>query len=81
MDLEIKKKRLIYQSLHRGCKEVDYILAKFAPCINELSQEELNLYEEFISEDDWDIYAYLTDNKETPKKYSNPLILKLKALL
>jgi antitoxin CptB len=70
-----KVKRLIYQSWHRGCKETDLILGKFAKQnLANLSDEELSLYEEFIEENDWDIYAWITKKSPLPEKYHHPLI-------
>jgi len=67
-----KLKRLLYQSIHRGCKETDALLGKFArKYLNNFDNDEIKLYEEFISEDDWDIYAWITGTKEFPKEHEN----------
>ena len=53
-------KRLLYQSLHRGCKETDMILGNFATkYLHSFTDEEIDLYEAFINEKDWDIYAWI----------------------
>jgi antitoxin CptB len=72
MSGEKRLKRLLYQSLHRGCKETDAILGKFAQkYLSTFDENEIDLYEKFISEDDWDIYAWLTGSKEFPKEHEN----------
>jgi antitoxin CptB len=77
-EITILRKKLIYQSWHRGCKETDIILGDFAKdSIHHLSTEELYLYQEFLSEDDWDIYAWIVGREEAPKKYQSWLISKI----
>ena len=72
MSRDERLKRLLYQSIHRGCKETDALLGKFAQkYLDTFSEEEVDLYEKFISEDDWNIYAWITGNKEFPKEHEN----------
>ena len=67
-----KLKRLQYQSAHRGCKETDMILGRFAEkYLKDFNDEEVNLYEEFIAQDDWDIYAWVTEKKPLPDDLKN----------
>lgn len=75
MTQETRRKRLLYQSLHRGCKETDMILGNFATkYIYKLSDAEINLYENFINEKDWDIYAWITGTQELPKEHDNEVV-------
>jgi antitoxin CptB len=65
-------RELIYKSWHRGCKETDILLGFFAKsCVQNMSDETIALYKDFISEPDWDIYAWLTDGANPPEKYTN----------
>ena len=76
---QTKLKRLIYQSTHRGCKETDFLLGKFATAhLKSFSNEELETYEKFISEDDWDIYAWLTGELPFPLEHDNEVTTKLR---
>ena len=75
MNENLRVKRLIYQSMHRGCKETDTLLGKFAQKqLNNLSSKELSLYESFISENDWDIYAWLVGTLPIPEKHRNGVV-------
>ncbi|QED23851.1 Putative TPR-containing mitochondrial assembly factor-like protein [Candidatus Deianiraea vastatrix] len=69
--MDDKVKKLIYQSSHRGCKETDFLLTNFAQenCIN-MSERELKVYEEFLSENDWDIYNWIVTNSNYEERYS-----------
>jgi antitoxin CptB len=75
MEKEIRLKRLLYQSLHRGCKETDMILGNFAnKHLMKLSDTEIDLYENFINEKDWDIYAWVIGAQNLPEKHDNDVV-------
>lgn len=64
-------RELIYKSWHRGCKETDILLGFFArSCLNGMDKISLQLYRKFISEPDWDIYSWLTENSSPPAEYA-----------
>lgn len=74
MNKEILLKQLLYRSKHRGCKETDIILGKFADAqIKDFSQEKLELYQKFIEEDDLLIYDWILGKREVLPEYSNLL--------
>lgn len=73
---EMLLKRLLYQSWHRGCKETDMLLGQFAKKhLHEFSDEELVLYEQFLEENDWNIYAWLTQQLPFPEPYLGSTML------
>ena len=59
---DIRLRRIRYRSWHRGCKETDIILGQFADkALSNLATEtELELYEALLSEQDMDIWNWLT---------------------
>lgn len=58
---EIRLKRLHMRSWRRGMKEMDLILGHFADeKLGELGAEELDLYERLLSENDQDLYLWVT---------------------
>ena len=65
-------KRLIYQSNHRGCKELDFMLGKFANLENfiKMTDEQLLLYADFLNENDWDLYGMMTQKIDSTR-YKN----------
>lgn len=76
---DIRIKRLIYQSWHRGCKETDLALGDFAKDhLNGLSAPSLDTYEQLLEENDWDIWNWLTE-KDTPKPEYSELIAMIRA--
>ncbi len=80
-DKETRLKRLLYQSWHRGCKETDFLLGRFARArLSSMDDDTLELYEQFIKESDWDIYAWLTGSLEAPEKYVDSFIKEIRLL-
>ncbi|HCU06816.1 MAG TPA: hypothetical protein DIC42_04455 [Holosporales bacterium] len=64
-------KRLHYQSCHRGTKELDILLGLFFKETGYLLQQsEIDVYEQFLQEDDDILYRWLTmTTPPLPQKY------------
>ena len=78
-DLQTYVKKLIYKSNHRGSKEMDILLGKFASkYIDLLNEEELKLFEMILELDDRDIYQYALGKIEIPEKLQNRVMTLLK---
>lgn len=74
-------KKIIYNANHRGIKENDILLGKFANhSLEQLKTEDINLFEELLEESDGQIYqwcmGYRNQSVIIPEKYS-PLIEKI----
>ena len=53
-------KRLIYRSVHRGCKETDLIFTQFAASrLPQLPAPSLDIYENLLEEADADIWQWI----------------------
>ena len=78
-DLQTYVKKLIYKSNHRGSKEMDILLGKFASkYIDLFNEEELKLFEMILELDDRDIYQYALGKSEIPEKLQNRVMTLLK---
>jgi antitoxin CptB len=65
--LEIRRKRLLYQSGHRGTKESDLLLGAFAAAhLPGFSAEELDRYEALLDENDGDLFDWVTGRSPPP---------------
>jgi antitoxin CptB len=63
-------KKMLYRSVHRGCKETDILLGEFAKAkIDQLNDEDLIIYQYFIEEDDLEIYDWILAKMPMPAKY------------
>lgn len=64
---EAARKKLLYRSVHRGCKETDYILGNFASYkLDKLTDEELLEYEKIVNLDDDVLYKAFLDESVLP---------------
>ena len=60
MSIKVVRKRLLIKSWRRGTKELDLILGQFSDKnLKKLKMSELNLYEQFLSNDDHLIYNWI----------------------
>jgi antitoxin CptB len=72
------KKKLIYRSIHRGCKETDFIIGEFAKeNLNQMTDDELEIYQDFLEQDDLEIYNWVIGKTAATAKYL-PLITAIK---
>ncbi|WOH78286.1 succinate dehydrogenase assembly factor 2 [Bradyrhizobium sp. BEA-2-5] len=78
--LDDRRKRLLFRCWHRGTREMDLILGRFADAtIGELSDHELGELEHLIEVPDPDLYAALTGDKVLPAEYATALFARIKA--
>lgn len=77
--LDDRRKRLLFRCWHRGTREMDLILGRFADAeIGTLSEDELTELERLIEVPDPDLYAALTGDKVLPADIAGPLFLRIK---
>ena len=64
---ETRLKRLKMRSMRRGIKEMDIILTRYADaCLAELSDAQLTAYEALLSENDQDLYQWVSGQTAAP---------------
>jgi antitoxin CptB len=64
---EIRRKRLYFQSAHRGTKESDLVLGAFAEAhLASFTRAQIETYEALLNEDDGDIYDWVTGRRAPP---------------
>ena len=68
---ETRLKRLHMRSIRRGTKEMDILLMRFAEAhLPGLSPAELDLYEDLLSENDQDLYVWISGQTPAPPRYA-----------
>ncbi len=73
--MHTKLKKLYFQSWHRGMRETDLLLGKFADTkLSELDDVQLDMYETILAEHDNDIFDWISGRKEIPKRLDNPVM-------
>jgi antitoxin CptB len=79
--LDDRRKRLLFRCWHRGTREMDLILGRFADGeIADLGEAELVQLEHLIELPDPDLYAALTGEAVLAPEYRNALFDRIKAL-
>lgn len=77
-DTKILRKRLLFRSNHRGMKEIDLLLGRFADLnIDILNDEEIADLDELLNENDPDLYNWITNKVLPPVRYQHQLMKKL----
>jgi antitoxin CptB len=77
--LENRKKKIIYRSWYRGCKETDRILGHYVKQnIERFDESQLDDLEEILALQDVDIYNWLSGKQKTPANVmENPIFKEL----
>jgi antitoxin CptB len=78
-DRDIRLRKLKFRSWHRGIKEMDLILGRFADTIlDSLSDSELDTYETLIEVEDTQLYNWLTGRETVPGEHDHALFARIK---
>ena len=75
-DIEAWRRKLVFRSWHRGTREMDLLLGRFAEAeVKDFSTDELTLYEALLSENDPDLYGWISG--AAPAPFTNAVVEKL----
>ena len=78
-DLDPRRRKLLFRCWHRGLREMDLILGRFADAeITGLSEVEIAEFEWLIDAPDPELFAWLTGAKDTPDTYDTAVFRKLR---
>ena len=78
--LDDRRKRLLFRCWHRGTREMDLILGRFANAeIADLSDGDMAELERLLEVPDPDLYAALTGDKPLDPEYASALFDRIKA--
>lgn len=78
--IDFLRKRLYYRSWHRGSREMDFLLGRFADAVlDRLSESELRALDALLLCEDPDIYDWVMGAVPIPREQPQELILKIRA--
>ena len=78
--LDDRRKRLLFRCWHRGTREMDLILGRFADAeIGGLAEEDLEQLEKLIEVSDVDLYAALTGDTTLDPEYAGRVFDRIKS--
>lgn len=79
-DLDPRRRKILFRSWHRGMRENDLIMGRFADAeIGNLSEAELDEYERLIEVLDRDLISWITGEAQVPENYDTGVLRRLKA--
>lgn len=79
-DLDTRRKRAAYRAAHRGTKEMDLLLGRYATAkLDGMSEAELTHFEHLLGEPDPDLQHWIMDAQAIPEDRFAALIDSLKA--
>ena len=79
-DLDPRRRKILFRSWHRGMREMDLIMGRFADAqIGNLSEAELDEFERLIEVLDRDLLSWVTGEAEVPQNYDSDVFRRLKA--
>ena len=74
-NISIKRKQLIFRSWHRGTREIDLSLGRFADAhIPQFDAEQLAAYDRFLNNSDPDIFNWITGQEPVPPAEDNAVV-------
>jgi len=65
---QLLQKQILYRSTHRGCKETDFLIGGFVKA-NLQNISNLELFGDFLEEDDLKIYDWILGKEREPERY------------
>lgn len=78
-DLDPRRRRLLFRAWHRGIREMDLIMGRFADAaIGAMTDRELTDFERLIEVPDPDLFRWISDEAETPENYDTAVFRRLK---
>ncbi len=77
--LDARRRRLLFRSWHRGIREMDLVLGRFADAnIAVLSDAELDEYERWLEVPDQQIFAWVNGSQAAPGEIDTALFRRLR---
>src|SRR5260370_24277564 len=68
--LDVRRRKLLFRSWHRGMREMDLVMGKFADAeISRLGEAELDEYERLLELPDGELLGWITGEQEIAADY------------
>lgn len=74
-NISITRKRLAFRSWHRGTREIDLLLGRFADAhLGDMGEAQLALYDLFLNNSDPDIFNWISGQEPVPPAEDNAVV-------
>ncbi|MBA4224788.1 succinate dehydrogenase assembly factor 2 [Bosea sp. (in: a-proteobacteria)] len=78
--LDPRRRKILFRAWHRGMREMDLIMGRFADAqIGALTEAELDEFERLIEVLDRDLLSWVTGEAQVPENYDSDVFRQLKA--
>ena len=79
-NLEPRRKRILFRAWHRGTREMDLLMGRYAESvIEELNEAQMDDLEALIEAQDRDLFSWIAQGEAVPARYDTPVFQALKA--
>jgi antitoxin CptB len=77
--LDERRRRLLFRSWHRGIREMDFVLGRFADAhLTTLSEAELDDFERLIGQPDPLLYSWVSGERPVPPDYDTAMFRRVR---
>jgi antitoxin CptB len=77
--LDVRRRKVLFRSWHRGMREMDLIMGRFADdAVAQLTQEELADFEQLMEVPDRELLAWVTGEAAVPADHDTALFRRLR---
>ena len=77
--LDLRRRKLLFRSWHRGMREMDLIMGRFADAtVQQLTQEDLAEFEQLMEVPDRELLAWIIGEADVPPDYDTALFRRLR---
>lgn len=80
IDLDVRRRRIAFRAWHRGMREMDLILGRFADqTLAALTLHDLDAFEALLEWPDPDLYKWVSGEAAPPEEADVPILARLRA--
>jgi antitoxin CptB len=77
--LDPRRRMLLFRAWHRGIREMDLIMGRFADSfISELAEPDLDEFQRLLNVPDPEVYGWVTGERTAPEEFDGPLLRRLR---
>ncbi len=78
-DQGIRRRRIVFRAWHRGTREMDLIMGRFADAhAATLANDEVDQFEALMEAPDTEVFHWVTGSKPTPDNFETPLLQRIR---
>jgi antitoxin CptB len=79
-DLDVRRRKILFRAWHRGTREMDLLMGRFADAaLAGMSEAELDEFERLIEMPDPDLFRWVMGEADAPADYDTPVFRRMRA--